>query len=283
MAAGGESQAPAPAPIPTATPTPTPTFSITLGGRTACVTPSQSCQARADGGAIDLQATSNTLSAFLTGTVAANAHLGTTGTAAETFHLVQEFEITSSDPKVTRVSLTLDSALVGYVRSRHKAGASMKLAAAMIRPANWDNSPLAVAHPMQSVNGAEASLCNQHLEPLVVPSMPVGRYVLTADFLIEAVAGGLCDGHSVADFSPSTSLPADWIRTKDPFQGVDKKNFGFAITLTVAADNPEAAKSAATRTRAPEVIKTSATISTPTPSRRAVPVDAKGFDRLIRR
>src|SRR5437016_6857676 len=69
-----------PAPIPAAT------FSITLGSRTACVTPSQSCQARADGGAIDVQAGSGTLSAVLTGTVAANAHLGSTGSACETFH-----------------------------------------------------------------------------------------------------------------------------------------------------------------------------------------------------
>ena len=96
----GETQ---PAPIPA------PTFSITLGGRTACVTPSHSGQARADGGAIDVVAGSGTLSATLTGTVAANAHLGCTGSACETFHLVQEFEITCSDPNVKTVSLTLDS------------------------------------------------------------------------------------------------------------------------------------------------------------------------------
>jgi hypothetical protein len=219
------------------------------------------------------------LNAFLTGTAAANAHLGSTGIAVETFHLVQEFEITCSDPNVKHVSLTLDSALVGYVRSRHKAGASMKMATAMIRPASWDDSPLAIAHPMHCVNGNEAQLCNQHLEPLVVPSMPVGRYVLTADFLIDATAGGLCDGHSVADFSPSTSLPADWIRTKDPFQGVDKKNFGFALTLTVSADNPDAVKSASrpTPTRSPEVVKASATMTAPRP--KAIPATAKGFER----
>ena len=97
------------------------TFSITLGGRTACVTPSHSGQARADGGAIDVVAASGTLSAVLTGTVAANAHLGCTGSACETFHLVQEFEITCSDSNVKIVSLTLDSSLVGFMRSRHKA------------------------------------------------------------------------------------------------------------------------------------------------------------------
>ena len=78
-------------------PIPAPTFNITLGDRTACVTPSQSFQARAEGGAIDVQAGPGTLSAVLTGTVAANAHLGTRGAAGETYHLVQEFEITWSD------------------------------------------------------------------------------------------------------------------------------------------------------------------------------------------
>ena len=214
----GETQ---PAPIPA------PTFSITLGGRTACVTPSHSGQARADGGAIDVVAASGTLSAVLTGTVAANAHLGCTGSACETFHLVQEFEITCSDANVKTVSLTLDSSLVGYVRSRHKAGAQMKLATAVVAPVNWDDSPLSVGHPIQVVEGTQAQLCNQHLVPLTVPSMPVGRYVLKADFIIDAVAGGLCDGHSVADFSPTTALPADWVRTRDPFQGVEQEEFWF--------------------------------------------------------
>jgi hypothetical protein len=266
-------------------PMPAPTFSITLGGRTACVTPSHSGQARADGGAIDVVTGSGTLSAVLTGTVAANAHLGCTGSACETFHLVQEFEITCSDPNVKTVSLTLDSTLVGFVRSRYKAGAQMKIATAVVAPVNWDDSPLSVGHPIQVVEGTQAQLCNQHLVPLTVPFMPVGRYVLKAEFIIDAVAGGLCDGHSVADFSPSTTLPADWVRTRDPFQGVDKKNFGFSLLLTAAAD-PVAAKSAASaRTSSPEVIKVSVAprVRHAATAPRSIPVDAKGFDRLMRR
>ena len=273
----GETQ---PAPIPA------PTFSITLGGRTACVTPSHSGQARADGGAIDVVATSGTLSAVLTGTAAANAHLGCTGSACETFHLVQEFEITCSDPAVKTVSLTLDSSLVGYVRSRHKAGAQMKLATAVVAPVNWDDSPLSVGHPIQVVSGTQAQLCNQHLVPLTVPSMPVGRYVLKAEFIIDAVAGGLCDGHAVADFSPTTGLPADWVRTRDPFQGVNKKNFGFSLILTAAVDAAAAARSAASaRTLSSKVVKAStapAARQTATATR-PIPSDAKGFDRVMRR
>jgi hypothetical protein len=243
----GEAQ---PAPIPA------PTFIITLGERTACVTPSQSCQARADGGAIDVQTGAGTLSAVLTGSVAANAHLGTTGAARQTFNLVQEFEITCSNPHVKTASLTLDSSLVGFVRSRYRAGAAMKIAAALIAPLNSEKSPLSVAHPIQVVEGTQAHLCNQHLMPLTVPSMPLGRYVLKADFVIDSVAGGICDGHSVADFSPSTSLPADWVRTRDPFQGIDKKNFGFSLLLTAAVDDPAAVRATSSaRTISAEVIK----------------------------
>jgi hypothetical protein len=267
-------------------PIPAPTFSITLGGRTACVTPSQSCQARADGGAIDVLAGQGTLSAVLSGTVAANAHLASTGSACETFHLVQEFEITCSDPTVKTVSLTLDSSLVGFVRSRHRAGAQMKTATAVVAPVDSENSPLLVAHPTQAALGAQALLCNQHLVPLRVPSMPLGRYVLKADFVIDCVAGGLCDGHSVADFSPSTSLPADWVRARDAFQGVDKKNFGFSLLLTAAVDDPAAARSAASpRASAPEVIGASvAPTSRQTASAlRAIPAAATRFDRVMRR
>jgi hypothetical protein len=162
----------------------------------------------------------------------------------------------------------------------------MKLATAIVAPANWDDSPLSVGHPIQVVDGTEAQLCNQHLVPLTVPSMPVGRYVLKADFIIDAVAGGLCDGHSVADFSPTTALPADWVRTRDPFQGVDKKNFGFSMNLTAAVDDPAAARSAASaRTLSTKVVKASvAPKERQTASAtRPIPADAKGFDRVMRR
>jgi len=48
----------------------------------------------------------------------------------------------------------------------------------------------------------------------------------------------------VADFSPDTALPPEWVRTRDPFQGVSKKAFGFTATITAAppsATEPEVA------------------------------------------
>ena len=175
----------------------------------------------------------------MSGSVAANAFLGQTSAATETFHLEQEFEIACSDSATCLVRLTLESSLTGFVRSKHKADACVKLASAKICVAGSDNgnNPLVVVHPPFCVEGDNGRLCNQHLPLIKVDKMPLGKYILIADFVLNCHAGGIADGHSAVDFSPSTSLPADWVRTRDPFQGVDKKDFGFKLVLT--ADPPE--------------------------------------------
>jgi hypothetical protein len=245
VAAGPPSRPPATPPA-----LPTPTYSITLGARHACVTPYTRWRARADGGVIDVATPApNTLAVAMTGAPAADSYLGCTSSAAESFQLVQEFEVTSSDPSAREVVLTLDSALVGYVRSRRNAGACVRLASACVTPASWDNSPLSIAHPLLCVSGDGARLCNQHLPPLQGPPMPVGRYTLTAHFVLDATASGVCNAHAAADFSPDTALPADWVRTRDPFQGASKKAFGFSLTLTAAppSGRPSIASAPATR------------------------------------
>ncbi len=210
-----------------------PTISINLGPRTACVTPQTNRQARADGGIVDVLLPSpNVLAANLTGTAAANAVLGCESSVSQTFHLEQEFEIAAAETGVRDVALTLESTLVGLVRARHKGSAGVRLASAKICPVGWPESPLVVVHPAFLVQATGAKLCNQRLPPIKVPTMPVGLYVLVADFVLISDAAGLTDGHSAADFSPSTTLPADWVRARDPFQGVDKKDFGFHLTLT---------------------------------------------------
>jgi hypothetical protein len=218
-----------------AAPAAPPTFTIALGGRTACVNPTTRHFARADGGSIDVQSPAQgVLAASLSGSVAANAYLGHTGSAVESFHLVQEFEIACSDTSVSAVALTLDSSLVGFVRSKYKGGACVQVASATVTSAGLLASPLSIAYPPMCVAGTEARLCNQHTEPITGRSLPLGKYVLTAELVIEAEASGLCDGHSAADFSPTAALPADFVRLRDPFQNADKKNFGFSLTLTAA-------------------------------------------------
>jgi hypothetical protein len=168
----------------------------------------------------------------MTGTTAANSYLGCTGVAGQSFQLVQDFEITSSDPRVRSVVLTLSTTLVGFVRSKGRASAAVRSAAVRVFPANGQASPLAQSYRCFSVTGTQGRLCNLQLPPIEGSPMPLGRYTLMAEFVLESQAGGVCDGHAVADFSPDTTLPADWVRTRDPFQTVSKKPFGFTIALT---------------------------------------------------
>jgi hypothetical protein len=212
-------------------------YTITLGGRDACVTPCTKNRARADGGIVDIQTgPPQTITVLMTGTPAADSYLGCTSSAKQTYRLEQEFTVECSNAAIRTVKLTLDSSLVGYVRSVRNAGASVKLARVTVTPLGGTASAaLILSHPPQSVSGTDGRLCNRHLEPLEAPAMPVGKYLMTAEFELDTKASGITNAHAVADFSPDTVLPADWVRVRDPFQGVSKKNFGFNITLTASA------------------------------------------------
>jgi hypothetical protein len=254
-----------------------PVYTITLGPRTACATPHTLRQARAEGGLTDITTPSpNVLAMSMSGSVAANAFLGHTSAATESFHLEQEFEIECSDSATTSTRLTLESVLVGFVRSKYKAGACVRMASAKVCVLGSPETPLIVVHPPLSVDGDGGRLCNQHLPLIRVDKMPLGKYVLFADFVIDCNAGGICDGHSAADFSPSTSLPSDWVRTRDPFQGVDKKDFGFRLVLTADPPDKEQAGETAARRKDAGVARTSTIKPAPAPQPKAV---VTGLDR----
>src|SRR5580700_4297817 len=110
-------------------------YELKIGGRSACVIPRHRGQSRAEGGQIDVTSpNSNALAAVLSGSVAANAYLGCPGSASERFQLVQEFKITCSDKNVKTATMSLDSVLSGFVRSKHRAGAGTRLATARVCP-----------------------------------------------------------------------------------------------------------------------------------------------------
>lgn len=257
---------------PTVAPAADPGPTITLGPRSACVVPTSNRQARADGGIVEVQLTApNALTATMTGAVAANAILGRESAATQSFHLEQEFVVEAPGD----VTMTLESTLVGLVRARHRAGAEARLASARICPAGAPDSPLVLAHPPFDPGPAGARLCNQRLSPIEVPGMPAGRYVLTADFVLAGRAGGVADGHALADFSPTAALPADWVRSRDPFQGVDKKGFGFRTSLTVESAGATGVASRTIIGRDAALTPTAAT-AVPRPLRSAVVL---GLDR----
>jgi hypothetical protein len=239
--AQGPTQVPLPVPFsartePAPSAIPAPIYSITLHTRQACVTPHCKLRARVDGGLIDVVTpTPQGIVVSMTGAAAANSCLGCTGSAVAEFELVQEFEIVCSDPRVNAVALTLDSTLVGFVRSKGHAAASMRLAEVSVTPEGWDGTCLSLSYPPFGVTGKGGRSCSQHVPPVQDVPMPLGPYILAARFVLDAEAGGVCADHSAADFSPDTVLPAEWVRLRDPFQGVSKRNFGFTFILTAAA------------------------------------------------
>jgi hypothetical protein len=173
LAIAGTAQAQTPSapalPQPRSAPAAPPTYSIALHARHACVTPHAHKLARAEGGFIDVTTPApNTLTTTLTGTAAANSYLCCTGSAVEQFQLVQEFEITCSDPAQRLVSLALDTSLVGFVRSKGRAGACVRRADICVTPMDMPAAPMTVAYPPLCVEGKAGQLCNQHLPPLEV-------------------------------------------------------------------------------------------------------------------
>ena len=131
-----------------------------------------------------------------------------------------------SDPSVQTVSLTLDSSLVGYVRSTRKAAACVRLASASITPGSWDGNPLVIAHPTHCAEDRGSAV--QPAPPLLQgPTMPLGRFTLVANFVLDTTASGVCNAHAL----PISRL----IRRCQPigygcatrFTGVSKKSFGF--------------------------------------------------------
>src|SRR6185437_15317941 len=84
--------------------------------------------------------------------------------------------------------------------------------------------------------GAQGYKYEDPADPVKTPPMPLGRYVLQADFVIETTAAGLLDAHSTAIFIPESEDLDAWEREHDPFKGDAHDDFGFALTLK--ADTP---------------------------------------------
>ncbi|AGA30196.1 hypothetical protein [Singulisphaera acidiphila] len=219
-----------------------PTFTFTLGGKCENIAPSTHGDAKGDG-KVEVEAGDNQVKAVLGAAAGANVFIGVESTATESVHLVQEFEISCSDASISQVYLTLESNLLGFVRSKHKASAGVRLASATIAPVGWATTPLAVSYPTVCVGGPNG--CNggpkgykyeTPLEPVKSPLMPLGRYVLHATFVVSASAGGLRDAHSTAIFMTESEDLDAWEREHDPFKGDSHDDFGF--TLTLKADAP---------------------------------------------
>jgi hypothetical protein len=216
---------------------------VALKDKNESIVPGTSGDGWAEEAKVEVQAKDNTLTVLMTGTAAAHCRLGCQSMAVQTFQLAQEFEVTCDDPKVKQVVLSLESALNGTLWARHKASACMRLARAEVS-AEGGCSPLSVAHPPLCVSAGQCRTYKHKVGPNKGTSMPLGRYVLTACFTVDAGASGFLNGHGQADFSAEDPLPNPWKQEGNPFKEVDRKDFGFALTLT--ADPPDDATTAGT-------------------------------------
>src|SRR6185312_7219394 len=106
-----------PVPTPAEAPAPgaaAPAFEFTLGAAQNGVAPYTHGSAATEEGKIDVTTEPNVLKVTLTGGVGANVFFGATSTAVQSFSVYQEFDITSTDPAVSQVILTMDAGLVGF-------------------------------------------------------------------------------------------------------------------------------------------------------------------------
>ena len=210
-------------------------YEFLLGGKSEGIAPGISGSAVADKGGVEVTPGENALRVVLTGGVGANLYFGQTSTATQTIQLVQEFEITSSDPSVKEVVLTLESSLKGIIRSAHRANASVRLASATITPVGSSEAQLSISHPAYSVNGDQAYAYTEPLEPVKSSALPLGRYVIQANFTMTAEAGGLQKSHSTAIFAPTSDEIDPLAQSRDQFKEMSHRGFGFMLTLKADA------------------------------------------------
>lgn len=232
-------EAPAPPPPPGApapavvAPSSAPAPEFSLGNKKETIAPLKHHDGLSEGGKIDIKAEGSTLTLTMTGAAAAHCFVGCESTGGQRFCLTQEFEITSATPGMYAADVALESTLKGYVRGRHKATGCMRLASAAIYPAGGPVTPLCISYPAACAPGGCAYKYDRQIS-LPATTLPLGRYVLVANFFIVAEANGFTNAHGVADFS-SDDLPDAWQQSTDPFKDVDRKDFGFVVTLTAAA------------------------------------------------
>jgi hypothetical protein len=241
--------APAPPEVPTTPPAPTapaapaapatatpPKFIFTLGQKCEGIGPCTHHAAKVEEGKAEVTAEDNLVKVVLTGAAGANVFLGVESAATQSIQVIQEFEITCSDESIREVVLTLESNLLGIIRSKHKGSASVQLASATVAQVGASTGLMSVSYPTYGVCGAQGYKYETPLDPVKVGPVPLGHYVLQANFIIQATAGGLLDGHATAIFVPASEALDPWEREHDPFAGDKHDDYGF--TLTLKADSP---------------------------------------------
>jgi hypothetical protein len=206
---------------------------ITLGEKRESITPEVHGAAYMEKGAIAVRPTSSTtFTAALTGASHAHAYVFCHATVLATVHLEQEFEVAPGNPATPSVTLSLTAKIDGHLRSDENGAACMRAATATVAPASG-GPVLSVGFAPGCVVGRGASRYTQTAQP-PPQVVPAGKYVLVADFVFDANVDGFCHGHGEAIFTSDFTADRPLIVPSlpdNPFEKVDKKDFGFRITI----------------------------------------------------
>src|SRR5437870_2090659 len=154
-----------------------PVVSITLGSRQGHVTPVRQGFTHTGGGNIDIaQPAADTVIITMTGAAMAGAHPCKDSLATVQFDLMQDLELSFSDPQLQRCQLTLEARLVGLLRSRRsgcckQAGGSAELSSAHAVLTADCGEILALGMASQAVGGDDLAI-NDHEGPMTVAIGP---------------------------------------------------------------------------------------------------------------
>lgn len=218
---------------------PGPSVTITLGARHGHATPVRQGFTHTGGGNIDVaQPAPDTLVVTMTGVTVAGGHPYKDSVATLHFDLEQCFEVAITDPKVKHAKLTLEGRVIGLLRSHCKGGGSAEQGPGTAAVTCGPAEVVTLTVPPHSVAGGENLSVNCREGPAGVPVAPA-QYTLHAKWSVMAAhpqSLPLCKASS-AEFAPDPALDPLWISYWEPFHGAVKKDFGFQVTLKVAADN----------------------------------------------
>lgn len=227
-------------PAKTPEPAPAPTVSITLGPRHGHVTPARKGCTHTGGGNIDVQQPSpDTLVITMTGVAVACGKPGCPAMASMDFDLDQCFEINCEHPGAKAPRLTMEARVIGLLRTHcccNKGGMVEERGACATIHADKVEI-LTVCAPSHDVALGENLSINDHDGPVCAPIAP-GKYSLHEAWHISAQHPQCvlpCKAASV-EFAPDPALDPLWISYWEPFHGAQKKDFGFQVTIKVAAE-----------------------------------------------
>jgi hypothetical protein len=194
---------------------------ITLYDRHGHVTPHRQGFQHTGAGNIDVsQPTPDTVIITMTGVAVAGGHPCQDSMAAQDFDLEQCLEIGLDQSKAKTVKLTMETRIIGLLRSSCKGGGIAEESAACATIIGSDAVILTVCAPPHSVSQGDNLSINDHAGPVTATLVP-GRYTLHQTMRV-AVSHPRslwpCKAAS-AEFAPDPALDPLWISYFEPFHG----------------------------------------------------------------